>query len=62
MLVLYKKNNSILTKNWSRNDLDAKDDPYEVTIMAYDREMDQIWRMLTWKWTKPSTNHVAFTR
>jgi hypothetical protein len=55
MLVFFLKSNSILANNWSINDSDAKDDPYEVTILAYNREMDQIWRMLTWKWTMPST-------
>jgi hypothetical protein len=53
MLFLQKKNGG--NNNWSINDSDAKDDPCEVTILAYNREMDQIWRMLTWKWTMPST-------
>jgi hypothetical protein len=55
MLVFYFFKNSILTKNWSRNDSDAKDDPYEVILLAYNREVDQAWRILTWKWTMPST-------
>jgi hypothetical protein len=35
-----KINNSILEKNWPRNYGNAKDDPYETPIFAYDIEMD----------------------
>jgi hypothetical protein len=35
-----KINNSILTKNWPRNDLDVEDGPYKVIILAYNKEMD----------------------
>jgi len=34
------KKESILTKNWPWNNLDAKEDPYEKTIIANNREMD----------------------
>jgi hypothetical protein len=36
------KKNSILEKNWPRNDTNIKDDPYEAPIFAYSREMDQL--------------------
>jgi hypothetical protein len=42
-------------KKWPKNDLDAKNDPYEVIVLTYNREMNQLWMMLTWKWTMSST-------
>jgi hypothetical protein len=36
-----KKGDSILAKNWPRNNLNAKYDTYEETILVYNREMDQ---------------------
>jgi hypothetical protein len=35
-----KKSDSILEKNWSRNDVDVKDDPYKALVFTYSREMD----------------------
>jgi hypothetical protein len=35
-----KVNKSILEKKWLRNDPNVKDDPYEATIFAYNKEMD----------------------
>jgi len=41
-----KKKNSILKKNWLRNDANANanedDDPYEAPIFVYNRVMDQL--------------------
>ncbi len=36
-----KKNDSILEKNWPRNNLDAKYDTYEEKILTYNMGMDQ---------------------
>ncbi len=36
-----KKSDSILAKNWPRNNLDVEYDTQEETILAYNREMDQ---------------------
>jgi hypothetical protein len=36
-----KKSDSILAKNWPRNNLDTKYDTYEEKILAYNRGMDQ---------------------
>jgi hypothetical protein len=35
--------------------LNVKEDPYEEIVLANSREMDQVWRMFTGKWTRPST-------
>jgi hypothetical protein len=35
-----KINNSILEKNWPKNDLYANDDLYEALIFVYNKEMD----------------------
>jgi hypothetical protein len=43
-----KKGDSILAKNWPINNLDAKYDTYEKTILAYNREMDQVINLATW--------------
>jgi hypothetical protein len=37
-----KASKSILEKKWPRNDSNAKDDPYEATILTYNREMNQL--------------------
>jgi hypothetical protein len=37
-----KINDSILKKNWPKNDANAKDDPHEALVVAYNREMDQL--------------------
>ncbi len=37
-----KKSDSILEKNWSKNDVDVKDDPYKALVLTYSREMDQL--------------------
>jgi hypothetical protein len=50
-----KINNSIIAKNWPKNDLDVEDDPYEIIIFVYSMEMNKLWMMLTWKWTMSST-------
>jgi hypothetical protein len=42
-----KLSNSNLKKNWPRNDGDAKDDPYEALVLAYNREMDQLVEAIT---------------
>jgi hypothetical protein len=34
-----KVSKSILEKKWPRNDSNVKDDPYEATIFAYNKEM-----------------------
>ncbi len=44
-----------MAKKWPKNDLDAENDPYEVIVLIYNREMNQLWMMLTWKWTMSST-------
>jgi len=36
-----KKSDSILAKNWPRNNLNVEYDTYEETILVYNREMDQ---------------------
>jgi hypothetical protein len=36
-----KKNDSILEKNWPRNDACGEDNPYEALVLGYNREMDQ---------------------
>jgi len=35
-----KKSDSILEKKWPRNELNAKDNPYEAPTFAYNKEMD----------------------
>ncbi len=35
-----KKKDSILEKNWPRNDVDAKDDPYKTLVFTYNKEME----------------------
>jgi hypothetical protein len=35
-----KVSKSILEKKWPINDSNVKDDPYEATIFAYNKEMD----------------------
>jgi hypothetical protein len=42
-------------KKWPKNDSDAENDPYEVIVLTYNREMNELWMMLTWKWTMSST-------
>jgi hypothetical protein len=37
-----KKKNLVQKKKWSRKYLNAKDDPYEALIFAYNKEMDQL--------------------
>jgi hypothetical protein len=32
----------ILEKKWLKDNLDVNDDPYEVTIFVYNKEMDQL--------------------
>jgi hypothetical protein len=50
-----KINNSIRVKNWPKNDSNVEDDPNEVITLVYNREMNQLWMMLTWKWIMSST-------
>jgi len=35
-----KVSKSIFKKKWPRNDSNVKDNPYEATIFAYNKEMD----------------------
>jgi hypothetical protein len=35
-----KKSNSILKKNWPKNNVDVEDDPHEALVLAYNKEMD----------------------
>jgi hypothetical protein len=42
-----KLNNSNLKKNWPKNDGDAKDDPYEALVLAYNKEMDKLVEAVT---------------
>jgi hypothetical protein len=37
-----KISDSILEKNWPKNDSNVKDDPYESPIFTYNKEMDQL--------------------
>jgi hypothetical protein len=41
---LKKISESILYKNWPKNDFDEEDNAYEIPALAYNREMD--WLML----------------
>jgi hypothetical protein len=50
-----KINNSIITKNWPKNDSNVEDDLNEIITLVYSGEMNQLWMMLTWKWIMSST-------
>jgi hypothetical protein len=50
-----KINNSIIVKNLPKNDSSVEDDPNEIITLVYNREMNQLWMMLTWKWIMSST-------
>jgi hypothetical protein len=51
-----KNSDSILAKNWPRNNLDAEYDTYEKNKKNLQQgNGPKLWMMLTWKWTKSST-------
>jgi len=37
-----KKSDSLLEKNWPRNNVNANNDPYEAPVLPYIKEMDQL--------------------